>query len=84
MAYTKNELSSEFWLLSKGILQDSRVDTDEAKVICRWLQEHNCDATFDFAIRKIDKLLADGYIDRFESQELIEAIGNVLRALRQP
>ena len=38
MAYTKAELGSEFWMLTKGILQDGTVDTDEASVIKRWLE----------------------------------------------
>ena len=33
MAYSKAELGAEFWMLTKGILQDSTVDTDEAAVI---------------------------------------------------
>ena len=37
---TRKEESSEFWMLTKGILQDTRVDTDEALVIKRWLEEH--------------------------------------------
>ena len=40
MAYTKAELGAEFWMLTKGILQDATVDTDEASVIKRWLEEH--------------------------------------------
>ena len=40
MAYTRKELSDEFWMLTKGILQDSSVDTDEARVLKRWLEEH--------------------------------------------
>ena len=35
---TRKEESSEFWMLTKGILQDTRVDTDEALVIKRWLE----------------------------------------------
>ena len=30
MAYTKAELGAEFGMLTKGILQDSSVDTDES------------------------------------------------------
>ena len=83
MAYTKLEMGAEFWMLTKGILQDSTVDTDEAAVIKRWLEEHKTGAEFDRVIAKLDKFLTDGYIDRFESQELINSIGNVLRTLRQ-
>jgi len=83
MAYTKQELGAEFWMLTKGILQDSTVDTDEAAVLKRWLTEHKEGTEFDRVIAKLDKFLTDGYIDRFESQELINSIGTVLRTLRQ-
>ena len=83
MAYTKAELGAEFWMLTKGILQDATVDTDEAAVIKRWLEEHKEGAEFDLVISRLDKFLTDGYIDRFESQELINSIGTVLRTLRQ-
>lgn len=82
MAYTNAELGQEFWMLTKGILQDSTVDTDEAGVIKRWLEEHKQGAEFDSAIAKLDKFLTDGYIDRFESKELIDSIGRILRTLR--
>jgi len=82
MAYTNGELGQEFWMLTKGILQDSTVDTDEAGVIKRWLEEHRQGAEFDTVISKLDKYLTDGYIDRFESKELINSIGTILRTLR--
>ena len=82
MAYTNAELGAEFWMLTKGILQDSNVDTDEAKVIVRWLEEHKTGSEFDMTIAKLNKFLTDGYIDRFESKELIDSIGNILRTLR--
>lgn len=82
MAYTKTEEAAEFWMLTKGILQDSNVDTDEAKVILRWLEEHKTDASFDGLIAKLTAFLKDGYIDRFESKAMIDTIGNILRALR--
>ena len=82
MAYTNAELGEEFWMLTKGILQDSNVDTDEAKVIVRWLEEHKTGTEFDIVIAKLKKFLTDGYIDRFESKELIDSIGNILRTLR--
>ena len=82
MAYTNQELSAEFWMLTKGILQDATVDTDEARVIKRWLEEHRDGDGFDRVIAKLDKYLTDGYIDRFESQTLIESIGTILRMLR--
>ena len=82
MAYTNAEKGEEFWMLTKGILQDSNVDTDEAKVIVRWLEEHKTGSEFDMTIAKLNKFLTDGYIDRFESKELIDSIGNILRTLR--
>jgi len=82
MAYSKAELGAEFWMLTKGILQDSNVDTDEAKVIKRWLEEHKSGTEFDIIIAKLDKFLVDGYIDRFESKALLDTIGNILRTLR--
>ena len=83
MAYTKNELGAEFWMLTKGILQDSTVDTDEARVIKRWLEEHKEGTEFDLVISRLDKYLIDGYIDRFESKALTDAIGTILRTLRR-
>ena len=82
MAYTNAELGAEFWMLTKGILQDSNVDTDEAKVIVRWLEEHKTGSEFGMTIAKLNKFLTDGYIDRFESKELIDSIGSILRTLR--
>lgn len=82
MAYSKAELGAEFWMLTKGILQDSNVDTDEASVIKRWLEEHKEGPEFDVVIAKLDKFLTDGYIDRFESRQLVDTIGTILRTLR--
>ena len=79
---TSKEMSSEFWMLTKGILQDSQVDFDEARVIKRWLEEHRVGDEFDRTIAKLDRFLTDGIIDRFESRELIDSIGNVLAQLR--
>lgn len=76
------EKSAEFWMLTKGILQDSKVDTDEAAVIKRWLEEHKVGSEFDITIGKLDGFLKDGYIDRFESKNLIDSIGAVLATLR--
>ena len=80
---TKQELYAEFWLLTKSVLQDSRIDTDEAKVIKRWLEEHREGNPFDFIIGKLDGFLSDGYVDRFESAKVIDALGHVLRLLRE-
>ena len=83
MAYSRQELGEEFWMLTKGILQDSSVDTDEARVLKRWLEEHREGAEFDTIVAKLDKFLTDGYIDRFESKSLMDTIGSILRLLRQ-
>ena len=80
---TPKEMSAEFWMLTKGILQDSTVDTEEARVIKRWLEEHRTGAEFDPVIAKLDKYLTDGFIDRFESKNLIVSIGNILATLRR-
>ena len=79
---TPKEKSAEFWMLTKGILQDSTVDTDEAKVIKHWLEEHKTATEFDLVINRLEKFLQDGYIDRFESKTLIDSIGGILRILR--
>ena len=80
---TRKEESSEFWMLTKGILQDARVDTDEALVIKRWLEEHQRAGEFAHVIEKLGKFLTDRYIDRFESKNLCDMIGGVLTTLRQ-
>ena len=83
MAYTKNELAAELWMLTKGMLQDSRIDTDEARVVKRWLEEHKDGTSFDGAIAKLDRFLADGFIAPYESQQLTEALGHLLAGLRK-
>ena len=80
---TNEEMKAEFWMLTKGILQDSQVDTDEARVVKRWLEEHQVAQEFGRTIEKLDKFLVDGYIDRFESKSVIDSIGAVLATLRQ-
>ena len=82
MAYANSEKAAEFWMLTTGILPDSAVDADEARVIKRWLEEHGTGGEFASVIARLDKFLADGYIDRFESQNLVDSIGGVLRILR--
>lgn len=79
---TRKEEREEFWLLTKGILQDAKVDTEEARVVKRWLEEHRRGTEFDRALSKLGEQLSDGWIDRFESQSIIEAIGEVLHMLR--
>ena len=78
---TQKELHDEFWLLTLSVLQDSRITADEARVLKRWLEEHQREGEFDFVIKKFDRRLADGIIDRFESSEAISAIGRVLAQL---
>ena len=78
---TQKELHDEFWLLTLSVLQDSRITADEARVLKRWLAEHQREGEFAFVIKKFDRLLADGIIDRFESSEAISAIGRVLAQL---
>lgn len=80
---TKEELGNEFWLLTQGILQDSRVDAVEAKVVKRWLEEHSDAGDFSVVIAKLDRFLKDGFIDRFESTDITSDIGTVLRNLRR-
>lgn len=82
MAYTKAELGAEFWMLTEGILQDGSVDTDEARVVKRWLEEHQTSNEFAMVIDRLTKFLHDGYIDRFESKSLIDSLGTILRTLR--
>ena len=79
--YTDEELGKEFWMLTKGVLQDSTVDTDEARVIKRWLEEHSDGRRFETIVAKLEKFLSDGYIDRFEAKSLVDSIGSVLRIL---
>lgn len=80
---TAKEKSAEFWMLTKGVLQDSKVDTDEAAVIKRWLEEHQVGDEFALTIKRLDTFMQDGVIDRFESKNLIESIGVVLTTLRK-
>lgn len=79
---TKQELSSEFWLLTVGVLQDARVDLEEAKVIKRWLEEHREAGDFGSLIEKLDGYLSDGFIDPNESARITSMIGMTLRMLR--
>ena len=79
---TQKELHDEFWLLTKGILQDSRIDTEEARVIKRWLEEHQKADEFASVIEGLARRLADGYVDRFESRDIIDSLGYTLAQLR--
>ena len=76
---TKQELHDEFWLLTKSVLQDSKIDVSEARVIKRWLEEHREGNDFDFTIGKLEGFQSD----RFESRAIIDALGHTLRQLRE-
>ncbi len=78
---TQEELHDEFWLLTKGILQDAKIDTAEARIIRRWLEEHGLGDRFSFLLEKLGHKLSDGYLDRFEAKEVIDSLGFVLREL---
>ena len=78
---TRKELHDEFWLLTKSVLQDSRIDTAEAKVLKRWLEEHQREEEFSAVIGKLAHILEDGYVDRFESKEIIDLLGYTLSRL---
>lgn len=82
MAYTKSELASEFWMLTKGILQDGTIDTEEARVLKRWLEEHAIGDTFAPLVSRLEGFLADGFIDRYESKRLTDSFGSILAQLR--
>ena len=80
---TRKEERDEFWMLTQGILQDSKVETAEARVVKRWLEEHRRGTEFDDHLAKLDEQLSDNWIDRFESQAIVDAIGRVLQILRR-
>ena len=79
---TREEERAEFWLLTKGILQDSVIDSTEARVIKRWLEEHQRDNEFEMLLSRLESFLADGYIDPRESNAIADAIGRVLSNMR--
>ena len=78
---TREEERAELWLLTKGILQDSTVDANEARVVKRWLEEHQRDREFSALISRLDAFLADGYIDPRESATIADSIGRTLATL---
>ena len=80
---TREEEANEFWLLTLAILEDSRVETSEAKVVLRWIQEHQRADEFAPQLAKLQTFMDDGYIDRFESKDIIQSISSVLRRLRE-
>lgn len=79
---TREEERAEFWLLTKGILQDSRIDASEARVVKRWLEEHQTGDEFSTLISKLDSFMADGYIDPRESNNIADSIGRMLASMR--
>lgn len=79
---TNKELAAEFWLLTMGVLQDARVDTDEARVIKRWLEEHQAADEFATLIGRLDDFLMDSVISPSESEKIAGLIGMALRDLR--
>ncbi len=79
---TRQEERDEFWLLTKAVLQDSSIDAQEARVIMRWLEEHQRKDEFQRLIDRLGKFLSDRFIDMSESRSIIESIGNILRILR--
>ena len=78
---TRKEQHDEFWLLSRGVLQDSKVDADEARILKRWLEEHQRDGEFSEVIKRLDSFLTDGYVDRFESSSIVNMLGRALAQL---
>ena len=79
---TREEERAEFCLLTKGILQDSKIDASEARVVKRWLEEHQHGDEFSMLISKLDSFLEDGYIDPRESNNIAESIGRALANMR--
>ena len=75
---TQQELHDEFWLLTKSVLQDSQIDAEEARVLKRWLEEHQQGTELNYVIGKLNRVLEDAYVDRFESKEVIDALGHTL------
>lgn len=80
---SREEERAEFWLLTKAILQDSFIDADEARVVKRWLEEHQKGDEFAMAIAKLDSFMADGYIDPRESTTIANSLGRLLAEMRK-
>ena len=49
---TQQEKHDEFWLLTKGGGEEWRIDAEEARVLKRWLEEHQEGDEFGFVIKK--------------------------------
>ncbi len=80
---TKEEERAEFWLLTKRILQDSVIDASEARVVKRWLEEHQRGEEHALLISKLESFLVDGHIDPRESTVIANAIGRTLANMRE-
>ena len=80
---TREEERAELWLMTKGILQDSVIDADEARVVKRWLEEHQRGDEFALLISRLDSFLRDGYIDPRESAAIANSIGRTLATMRE-
>jgi uncharacterized membrane protein YebE (DUF533 family) len=80
---TMEETRAEFWLLTKGILQDSVIDADEARVVKRWLEEHQRESEYATVIAQLDAFMSDGYIDPRESRNIADAIGRLLSGMHK-
>ena len=80
---TKEEERAELWLMTKGILQDSVIDAEEARVVKRWLEEHQRGDEFALLISRLDSFLRDGYIDPRESAAIANSIGRTLATMRE-
>lgn len=78
---TREEERAEFWMLTKGILQDSTVDATEARVVKRWLEEHQKGEEFALLISRLGDFLKDGYIDPRESSSIADSIGRALATM---
>ena len=80
---TREEERAELWLMTKGILQDSVIDADEARVVKRWLEEHQRGDEFALLISRLDSFLRDGYIDPRESAAIANSIRRTLATMRE-
>ena len=49
----------------------------------RWLEEHRQEGAFDAVIERLARFLSDGYMDRFESKDMIDMLGFTLRRLNE-
>lgn len=80
---TQKELHDEFWLLTKGVLQDSRIDTAEARVLKRWFEEHQGFCRFDDEVAMLAEFISDGYVGRAEAPEVLNMISRILFQLNK-